>query len=176
MATIEAQEGHRLPPWDKWRCPEPGDAPPALRPGEQVAERTASTRAQARMREAAAGQATSTPAPAAHGPAAPTTVGVVPSEGVVPENTVAIECTGLDFSYPGIDGQPLPGVPPVVSNCNLRWATLPMATTAALSLGPQHRPSDLSYQIPHRGSPVPRDRPSAPSSLAAVCPPGACAS
>lgn len=33
-----------------------------------------------------------------------------------------VEVIGLDFSYPGLDGRPIPGMPPVVKNMNIKLA------------------------------------------------------
>ena len=51
-------------------------------------------------------------------------------EGFCGENLV--EVNGLDFAYPGMDGRPIPGLPPVVKNMNLKLAP----GTCCLLVGP----------------------------------------
>lgn len=48
------------------------------------------------------------------------TASAVGNSGVNKDDAPAIVVNGLNFSYPGLDGKPIPGVPPVVKNMNLR--------------------------------------------------------
>lgn len=48
--------------------------------------------------------------------------GRAPANGVNDDlDSPAVLVSHLDFSYPGLDGRPIPGLPPVVRDMSMRW-------------------------------------------------------
>lgn len=80
----------------------------AVLPSEGPFERL---KRQAAEAEAAAGTSAETAAPSAAAPPATATAD--------PTSTPAIEVRDLDFSYPGLDGRPIPGLPPLIQGMRL---------------------------------------------------------